>query len=174
MDLALGITSAKAAWETLNIAVKARDAAKIEAATFELQKELLAMTDAALVQLQKNIQLASENADLKLEQSRLKEEKARLEQRISDDEKYTLHEFATGTFALKYDPTVETTAKPMHYLCLACKNDGRKSVLQPSGKSTVVLVCQVSKEHNIAIEVNATQPRPSRAVLDRGIDSTRW
>lgn len=172
MDFSLGITAAKATWEALNVAVKARDEVQITAATLELRTQLFAMSDTAMGYVERNAQLTQENATLKLEQIRLEKVVAELEQQARENEQYVLHEFPTGALALRHDPAVHTSQKPMHHLCLACKSDGKHTVLQPSKNMPLMLLCQANKNHHIAVKVAppAPPPIPVQHHWGRGLD----
>lgn len=163
MSLLAAIASTKNTLGLVKVAIDARDDAKIEAATLELRKQLFAMSDLAMGYVERNASLTQENAALALKQVGLEQKMAELEQRARDDEQYALHEFATGALALRYDPVVQPDNKPAHYLCLACKNEGRHTVLQPYGKSAIVLICQANKNHKIAAK--ADEPSNARREL---------
>ncbi len=157
MELATAITSAKATWEVLKTAVDARDSTKIDTATQALREKLLTMTDLAFSYVERNATLTQENASLAMQQVGLEQRIAELEKQIQENSQYALHEFPSGVLALKSAPSEGLQQKPMHYLCLACKNEGKKSVLQPNSPSITFLICQLNKHHSLRTQ----PPQPS-------------
>ena len=171
MSLTAGISSAKATWELLRTAVDARDESKIKDATLALREQLFAMSDLAMGYVERNALLTQSNAALTLEKVGLEKVVAELEQKARENEQYVLHEFPTGTLALRYEPAVRPSQKPMHYLCLACKNEGQHTVLQPHRNLPLMLICQANKDHYIAVKVAPpAAPSPPRPRVRLGRD----
>ena len=135
MELGTAIASARATFELLRLAVLARDDAKLQAATYEMNEKLRAMSETAMAYVEKNAALVSENAELKLSNAVNLQAKADIERRLRDRENYVLHEIRTGAFVYAPKPGVQGHETPAHYLCQNCYDKGVKSVLRLSDGS---------------------------------------
>lgn len=152
ITLGSALASTKAAWELLSGAVKARDAAQIESATLELKERLVSMSDIALTFLEKNTALQESTSALKLKNTDLEQKLVKLEEKIADAAKYELRRLSTGALVLAVRPGEAAAGEPEHFLCVACQNEGRKSVLQEIRQSLHAhLACPVSDRHKVFV-----------------------
>lgn len=133
MEFATGISAAKAALEALQLAQKARDQAKIDAATLDLKERLMAMSDLALDFMERGNALVTENARLVMANAELLQAKTQLEERIRERQSYVLHQARPGAFVYANQPGVHGDHSPAHYLCQPCYDHGTKSVLRYTG-----------------------------------------
>ncbi len=165
MEFATTIAGAKAALDLLSGAIRARDDARIQAATLELRERLFAMSDIAMAYIEKNASLVSANAALQLAHAELGRVHAELVDRMRERERYVLHDVATGSFVYASQPPVQGEQTPAHYLCQPCYDQGTKAVLRFARASVGVyarLVCPVGNGHTIALPEG--RPRPLAGV----------
>jgi hypothetical protein len=159
MEFAAALTSAKAAFDGLKLAIDARDDAKVKALTLELRERLFAMSDIAMAYIEKNAALTEELATLKLANAANLQADAEIENKRRERESYVLHQVAPGAFVYQYKPAVGAPQGPSHYVCQPCFDAGQKSVLQTKGTSTW-LYCPTNSSHNI--NPNRSPPEQTR------------
>lgn len=111
------------ALDLLRGGLRARDDAKINAATADIAQRLLDIQQVAL-QAQERV------ATLMLSEGELRRRLAELEQRQRERDDYALHEIRPGAFAYALQQAVAGVNTPQHYLCQPCFDDGLKRVLR--------------------------------------------
>lgn len=175
MELATAIASAKATLELVLLAAKARDAAKLEAATLELRSQLFAMSDIAMAYIEKNVALVTSNAALQEANAEHVRAIAELEQKLVERERYALHELRPGAFV--YSPKAsqaapDQSAMAAHYLCQPCYDKGLKAVLRfhpaRTGTDAHYTCPEGGMAHTIALPGTALALEPSRTI-SRGL-----
>lgn len=93
----------------------------------------------------------------------LEKKLAEVENWESQIQRYTLHQFPTGTFAYALKPGMEQ-GEPSHYLCATCVEKRQKSILQPSCHQLCCPVCKTNigiRAPNPAPRVHSTGIKPS-------------
>jgi len=130
MELSTALTGAKGAFDLLQGAIRARDDAKIQAATLELREKLFAMSDIAMAYVERNAALVSRNAQLELTSAEQARAIAKLEDKAAERARYALHEIRPGAFVYAFVPTAGADARPAHYLCQPCYDRGIRAVLR--------------------------------------------
>jgi hypothetical protein len=161
-DLTTALAGAKATFELLAGAIRARDSMKIDDATLQLRRQLFEMSDIAMSYIEKNAALASANAQLVTANAEQAKAHAKLEAQLLENQNYSLQPMGDGAFVYKYEPPVEGPQAVAHYLCQPCKDKGMKSVLRHEPSR---LVCVEVKEHAIWLIDQAQR----NANMDRNI-----
>lgn len=123
MDFASIIAGITSAFDLLRGGLRARDDAKVSAATIEISQRLL-----ELGQLTSTAQ--QEVATLRSSEGELHRRIAELEKRQTERDKYSLHEIRPGAFAYASQQPEAGMDTPQHYLCQPCFDDGLKRVLR--------------------------------------------
>lgn len=151
-EISAAVASAKTALEIAKAAHGLSNYNELVAAVSEVNAKLVDATVVTLASLEKQSSLASEISDLK-------EKLQKIENWESQMKRYSLHAFPTSALAYALQPGMEQ-GQPLHYLCAACVDTGKKSTLQPNGRYLLCPVCKV----NIAIQ---SRP-PSQGGSNRG------
>jgi hypothetical protein len=157
-EISAAIQSAKALGELVKAAHGLANYNEFVTAVYEVNAKLMDATAVALASQEKQSSLVNRVAELEDELRELKN----LER---DAQRYQLTKFAFGGYAYSIKAGMEN-AEPPHYLCAACMNLRKKSILQPYGE--VFLRCslcneqiQISNEPPIRVEsdYNPFDPR---------------
>jgi len=147
------ITAAVQSLRTLGEIAKAANSLanqhEIVMAVADVNAKLMDAMTTALASQERHSILLAKVAELERE---LMELRAKQSQEI----KYTLHKFPTGTFAYRLKEEYEAS-EPGHYLCAKCYDTGTHSKLQPKGSH--VLTCTTCQTV-IAIEPAPPVPTP--------------
>lgn len=136
MDFVTSLTALQTVIGLARVASEARDDFKLQAA---LNEVTLRLTDA----LTSGLELASRA-------TQLQQDNEKLVKRLQDRENYVLAELKPGVFALRYK-TSDGDPVPPHYICQACENDGKNSVLQRSLNGTQLL-CKLVAGHTLHVD----------------------
>lgn len=126
------------------------DAAVRNAAVIELQEKILAAQSEQATLVQRIRELEAEVADLKAWET--------------EKQRYHLQAVATGAFAYALKPEAEGS-EPPHWICAACYQNGRKSVLQRGhshGSGEWPFICPTCKSV-IYVSQGPGQERPALA-----------
>jgi hypothetical protein len=142
MELQTAIAAAGAALQVIKGAIAARDDAKAQAALFEVQDRLLAISTTSL-------DLSDRNAALQALLHEAEREKRELKGRLEERGSYVLHEIRPGAFCYASKPAHEGL-EPAHYLCQLCYDKGIKSVLRFTLKKSH-LDCVETSSHSILL-----------------------
>jgi hypothetical protein len=126
-EIAGGLAALKSASELSKAIIDIRDATVLQSKAIELQRQILAAQESALA--------ANERQTALLERIKeLEEEVVGLKKWDADKSKYDLTNLGTGAFA--YVPKPESDiAKPEHWLCVKCFDDGKRGVVQNQGRT---------------------------------------
>jgi hypothetical protein len=114
--------SVRAAVEITKAMKDLHDANLLQIKTFELTREILAAQSYAMEAV------AAQSALLERVRE-LEEEKSNLEAWNAEKDDYELKTVAAGAFAYLLKPSVQKT-EPPHWLCAACYQHNKKSILQ--------------------------------------------
>lgn len=121
-----GLNAVKAATEIVKTMVGLRDSAKLTENTVKLNSEILSV-QSALMEAHK------EQETLLQTIRELKEEIVHMKTWETEKQRYELKKFYPGTFA--YTPKEEhRCAEPVHCLCTRCYEDGKRFILQATGR----------------------------------------
>lgn len=142
MDIQTAIAAAGAGLQLIKGSIAARDDAKVQAALFDVQERLLAISTASLA-------LVGDAARFQALLHEAQREKRELEAKLEERAAYTLHEIRPGAFCYAAKPEADGL-QPHHYLCQLCYDKGIKSVLRARIDQSA-LVCIESSSHNIAL-----------------------
>lgn len=160
MELGLAISGAKAAYEALSLAVKAREQSKIDEATQALSDRLAAMSEIAFRFIERDLQLATANAALIAANAELHQAKIALENQLRERESYALHEARPGAFVYAPKPELQRHERPPHYLCQPCYDKGFKAILRYSQGNEWTMgswLCPEQQSHSIE-DTQSTRP----------------
>ena len=116
----------KSAGETAKGLIDIRDTVKFGNAVIELQAQILAAQQGAFTAQARESALAEEVRDLKARM-------AELETWDAEKQKYQLEQVHSGALAYVLKPEADT-GEPPHWLCAACYQHGKKSLLQEYGR----------------------------------------
>lgn len=128
----------------LNVAkaiVDARDAAKVLELKLEFSTALMDVTQKQLALTQGYQATLDTNQTLKKQI----EAYQRWEQ---ESQRYELHQPSVGVFVYALKPE-HAAGQPLHWICAACYNDGKKSLLQREGRDSDAWKCPRQAEHSI-------------------------
>lgn len=168
MELGTMISGALATLDLVKVAAKARDEARVEAATQEIRERLVNISALALTLVEKNASLIATNAELKAANAEHKRLHLELEDTLRQRAQYELCEIQPGTFAYRSKPVKEgEPAIPPHYLCQPCYDKGTKVVLQLA-PNRGFWMCPDSKDHMLRTGEPVGPPVISRKVVSRG------
>jgi septal ring factor EnvC (AmiA/AmiB activator) len=117
-----GLNAVKAATEIVKTIAGLRDSAKLLENTVELNQKILSV-QTALADAQ------AEQTTLIQTIRQLEEEIARLKAWDAEKERYELQRFDPGVFVYVLKPEA-ARGEPIHKLCAACYQNGKKSILQ--------------------------------------------
>ena len=145
MDLISAFNTLSQAFSGYKAAVDVVDEAKIAASQHEIQVQLIELGVHIRSTQKDNI----ENANKVYTQQRLIQELetqiVKLEEKVSERERYELVEGYPGTYVLKVKESCRN-GEPDHYLCPGClDNESVKSILQYTDKEKVVATCTQCK-----------------------------
>jgi hypothetical protein len=142
MEFVTAITALQTVVGLAKVAADARDEAKLQAALSDVMAKL--------------VEALSSGIELATRASQLQQDNEKLVQRLMDRENYVLTEVRAGVFALRYK-VAEGDPVPTHYICQACENDGKKSVLQLSLNGTK-LECKQVAGHTLTVDTQSFSP----------------
>lgn len=129
IEISGAISAVSATVSALKTAVAVRDEAKIEAAMSDLKDRLIDLQSA-------NLELVQKLHTSQAEVHALIEERNQLKAKLRERGLYALFNLAKGTnelWAYRYkgnDGGADGGSTPIHYLCQACFDNDRKSVLR--------------------------------------------
>jgi hypothetical protein len=138
---------ATAVSHAINIAkaiIDTRDETKLASLKLEFVAALLELNTKQLSLAQRYQSVIDANESLKQQL----ETYERWEQ---ESQRYQLHQLEPGILVYALKPEHAAT-QPPHWLCAACYNDRKKSVLQRESKGSDVLRCPRNPEHQLMIE----------------------
>jgi len=163
MDVMTMLTAAGQTVGLIRAATQTLDEAKIVAATNELNAQLMHL-GAEIFRLQKDGLEATERERAALTRIHdLEGEVRKLEQRISERERYELVENYPGTFTLCIKESARGS-EPRHHICPGCMdNNAVKSILQSDNPKHTFLKCPACQT---TYRMAQTPSRPTR--VDRG------
>ena len=147
------VAFAAAVSHTVNIAkavFDTRDATKIG----ELQLEF---TTALLDVAQKQLAVTESYQATLDANKKLKQQIEAYERWEQDSQRYQLHQLEPGILVYALKPE-HTTTQPAHWLCAACYDDRKKSVLQRESKGSDVLICPRDPQHQLITEERGGGP----------------
>jgi len=132
------VSSLKTAYELVHSLLQERDARIINKKIVELNTIILSAQQGALASNVAQFALVEEKRKLEAELAGLKAWEA-------EKQKYELATIAPGVFAYRLKENAEC-AEPFHYICQACYQHGKKSILQKKIRgefmgSTELYVC---------------------------------
>jgi hypothetical protein len=114
--------SLNAAMNIAKAMIGLRDGQAFQAQAIEFQSKIL--------EAQSSIFAANEERTALVEQVReLEEQMARMKAWETEKQRYALTDFGTGAFAYLVKPEARGT-EPLHCICVACYQQGKKSILQ--------------------------------------------
>lgn len=145
-EIAAAIQGFKLLWDKIQATKELSDSTAILVAVNDVQQKLIAANNAAI---------ASQDKVLELE-TKLRE----IEDWNTQIQRYELFKFPTSAFAHKLK---QANDEPMHYLCSACVNNKKKSILQPAPDRR----CLQCSECKAVIEI---EPHPN----NRRHDPVSW
>jgi len=121
-EIATTLGSLKAAFEIAKSFIGVRDATIIQSKVFELQREILSAQQSALSAQQAQFSLLEQIRDLEQQITDMKAWE-------TEKERYELTEVAPRVFTYVLKPDMGS-AEPPHWICAACYQNGKKSILQ--------------------------------------------
>ncbi|GAB3416774.1 hypothetical protein NX774_12095 [Massilia agilis] len=102
---------------------------------------------------------AAEYQTLLREKRELEDELGRVKAEKADFDRYELAEVAPGVLAYALRDA-HRGLEPMHYICPACRNNSKKSILKRTENATqIALVCQNS-DCKVHLQISTKTPRP--------------
>lgn len=139
LALGQGLEALKAAADILKAMIGVRDARKLAENAVELQRQI------ANLQIALNSALTEQAALIQTIHD-LEESSVRMKQWQREKNKYQLTEIAPHRYAYAIKEN-RRGAEPVHWICAACYQDSRKSVLQgfQSGMSGWIFTCSSCK-----------------------------
>lgn len=135
-EISAAIQSAKALGELVKAAHGLANYNEFVTAVYEVNAKLMDATAVALASQEKQSSLVNRVAELENELREIKHIEA-------DLQRYQLTRFPFGGYAYSIKPGMEN-AEPSHYLCATCRDQRKKSILQPNGEA--FLRCGVCHE----------------------------
>jgi hypothetical protein len=141
IEIAAFTTAVSHATNIAKAIVETHDELKLRELKLEFATALLDVT-------QKQLALAQEyQAELDANK-KLKQQLAAYERWEQESQRYQLHQPSIGVFvyALKQE---HAAGQPLHWICAACYDDGKKSLLQRVSKDSNAWACPRSAEHHI-------------------------
>ena len=153
-EIQAAVASAKTALDIAKAAHGLSNYNELVAAVSEVNTKLVESTLVMFASLEKQSALMGEVAELR-------EKLEKVENWESQMQRYHLHAFPTGALAYALQAGMEQ-GQPPHYLCAACVDTGKKSILQPRGR---YLHCPVHKtdiatQHSETPKVNRSPGGP--------------
>ena len=136
--------AANNATNILKAVLETRDKIKLGELHLKFTEALLELESHQLSVTQSYQALATENESLK-------KQIAAYERWDQESQRYELHELAPGihVYALKQE---HASGHPVYWLCAACYNDGKKSMLKPQCKGSDILECPRDTGHWLLLE----------------------
>lgn len=119
IEITAAISTFKAALGIAQVALAARDEAKVKEALQDMSERLFSLSQAALAMAEKNMALQASLAEVNAKH-------AQVEAKLAERGSYELAEASSGVFAYK---SLDSSKAP-HYLCQPCYDKGIKTVLR--------------------------------------------
>ncbi|MDI4633318.1 hypothetical protein J7U46_09690 [Pelomonas sp. V22] len=119
IEITAAISTFKAALGIAQVALAARDEAKVKEALQDMSERLFSLSQAALAMAEKNMALQAALTEASANH-------AEVEAKLAERGSYELAEASSGVFAYKS----LDSSKALHYLCQPCYDNGIKSVLR--------------------------------------------
>lgn len=149
-EITAAIQSAKAAINLVKAAHGLSNYSELLTAVTDVQIKLTDAIASELASQEKQAALAERVRELEKQLADIEDWKSQLQ-------RYALFEFPTKALAYALRPSMEN-GEPMHYLCTACVDKGKKTTLQPDGR---FLLCPECKSHHIATQDSSPSERRS-------------
>lgn len=163
--------AAKTAYDFVALAIKARDAAKIQAAMADLREKLWEISNTGLSQLQTLHSLELEAQKLRVKLAESERVHRDLEAKIKEEAQYQITEVCPGGWAYMLISDMDKPVNSRPYFCPACHSNGKKVPMrhyQAQGQLAESWTCMVDNGHRL------NKPAPDKNSYVLGHDPRNW